>query len=156
MLVFLNNALLSPRELGDQIYQPTLGQVGKDVIWLPTPDAPVVRMLSATEVTKDDLVYDLGAGDGKIPIAAAKQFRAHAVGIEYNSDMAELARRNVARAGVESMVKIITCDIFVEDFSKATVITISAAGAQSEAAADEPQVEARHARHVASIPHGRL
>ena len=114
----------SDTELGDRIYQPTLGQPGKDVIWLPTPDALVVRMLTASEVTKDDLVYDLGSGDGKIPIAAAKQFRARAVGIEYNSDMAELARRNVARAGVESMVNIITGDIFVEDFSKATVITM--------------------------------
>jgi len=112
------------QELGDQIYQPTLGQVGKDVIWLPTPDALVVRMLNAAEVTKDDLVYDLGAGDGKIPIAAAKQFRAQAVGIEYNPDMAELARRNVGRAGVEGQVKIITGDIFVEDFSKATVVTM--------------------------------
>ena len=112
------------QELGDQIYQPTLGQVGKDVIWLPTPDALVVRMLNAAEVTKDDIVYDLGAGDGKIPIAAAKQYRARAVGIEYNPDMAELARRNVGRAGVEASVKIITGDIFVEDFSKATVVTM--------------------------------
>jgi SAM-dependent methyltransferase len=111
-------------ELGDRLYQPTLGQAGKDVVWIPTPDALVVRMLNAAGVTRDDLVYDLGAGDGKIPIAAAKQFRARAVGIEYNAEMAELARRNVARAGVESSVKIITGDIFEEDFSKATVVTM--------------------------------
>ena len=111
-------------ELGDRIYQPQLGQAGKDVIWLPTPDALVVRMLTAAAVTKDDLVYDLGCGDGKIPIAAAKQFGARAVGIEYEAEMAQLARRNVARAGVELSVKIITGDIFVEDFSTATVVTL--------------------------------
>ena len=111
-------------QLGDEIYQPTMGQSGKDVVWIPTPDSLVTRMLAATAVTKDDLVYDLGSGDGKIPIAAAKQFGARAVGIEYNADMANLARRNVERAGVNGMVKIITGDIFVEDFSKATVVTM--------------------------------
>jgi hypothetical protein len=111
-------------EHGDQIYQPTIGQAGKDVVWIPTPDALVMRMLTAAEVTKDDVVYDLGAGDGKIPIAAAKQFGVSAVGIEYNADMANLARRNAERAGVDKTVKIITGDIFVEDFSKATVVTM--------------------------------
>ncbi|MBK9609776.1 MAG: methyltransferase domain-containing protein [Betaproteobacteria bacterium] len=72
----------------------------------------------------DDLVYDPGCGDGKILIAAAKQFRARAVGIEYEADGAQLARRNVARAGVESTVNIIIGDIFVEDFTKATVVTL--------------------------------
>ena len=111
-------------KLGDHIYEPQMGQSGKDVVWIPTPDALVVRMLNAAEVTKDDLVYDLGSGDGKIPIAAAKQYGARAVGIEYNADIAELSRRNVARAGVEGKVNIITGDIFVEDFSKATVVTM--------------------------------
>jgi SAM-dependent methyltransferase len=81
-------------------------------------------MLTAAKLTNDDLVYDLGAGDGKIPIAAAKQFGARAVGIEFNADMAELARRNARRAGVEGMVQIITGDIFKEDFSRATVVTM--------------------------------
>jgi SAM-dependent methyltransferase len=81
-------------------------------------------MLEAVKTTKDDVVFDLGAGDGKIPIAAAKQYGARATGIEYNPEMAELARRNVKRAGVESLVNIITGDIFVEDFSKATVVTM--------------------------------
>ena len=91
---------------------------------MPTPDALVTRMLTAAKVTKDDLVYDLGSGDGKIPIAAAKQFGAKAVGIEYNPDMAELARRNAKRQGVDNMVNIITGDIFKEDFTKATVVTM--------------------------------
>ena len=111
-------------EHGDEVYQPSVGQAGKDVIWVPTPDALVTRMLTAARVTKDDLVYDLGSGDGKIPIAAAKQFGAKAVGIEYNADMAELARRNAKRAGVDNMVNVITGDIFKEDFSKATVVTM--------------------------------
>ena len=64
------------------------------MIWIPTPDALVTRMLEAVKTTKDDLVYDLGSGDGKIPIAAAKQYGARAIGIEYNPEMAELARRN--------------------------------------------------------------
>jgi Methyltransferase domain len=111
-------------EYGDEVFQPSVGQPGKDVIWVPTPDALVTRMLTAAKVTKDDFVYDLGSGDGKIPIAAAKQFGAKAVGIEYNPDMAELARRNTKRQGVDNMVKIITGDIFKEDFSKATVVTM--------------------------------
>ena len=113
-----------PEPLGDDLYQPTLGQAGKDVVWIPTPDALVVRMLTAAGVRKDDVVYDLGSGDGKIPIAAAKQFGARAVGIEYNPDMASLARRNAERAGVKDMVDMVTGDIFVEDFSKATVVTM--------------------------------
>jgi SAM-dependent methyltransferase len=109
---------------GDETYQPTRGQAGKDVVWIPTSDALVIRMLGAVKTAKDDLVYDLGSGDGKIPIAAAKEYGAKAVGIEFNPQMAELARRNVKRAGVEQLVNIITGDIFVEDFSKATVVTM--------------------------------
>ena len=105
-------------------YQPTSGQAGKDVVWVPTPDALVKAMLLAVKATKDDLVYDLGAGDGKIAIAAAKEYGAKAVGIEYNPEMAEFARRNVKREGVDNLVNIITGDIFVEDFSKATVVTM--------------------------------
>ena len=105
-------------------YNPTVGQAGKDVVWVPTPDAVVTEMLKAVKVTKDDLVYDLGSGDGKIPIAAAKNYGVKAIGIEYNPEMAEFARRNVKRAGVDNQVTIITGDIFIEDFSKATVITM--------------------------------
>jgi len=105
-------------------YNPSVGQAGKDVVWVPTPDAVVTKMLEAVKTTKDDIVYDLGCGDGKIPIAAAKVYGAKATGIEYNPEMAEFARRNVKRAGVEQQVNIITGDIFVEDFSKATVVTM--------------------------------
>ena len=72
-------------------YQPQVGQAGKDVIWVPTPDEVVDRMLTMAQVTPQDFVMDLGAGDGKIAIAAAKKFGARAIGIEYNPDMAKHA-----------------------------------------------------------------
>lgn len=109
---------------GDDVYQPRLRQPGKDVMWLPTPDAMVTRMLQAAGVTSRDLVYDLGAGEGRIPIAAAKQFGARAVGIEYDKDLAALAQRNAQRAGVADRVTIIEGDIFKEDFTRATVVTM--------------------------------
>ena len=111
-------------DLGDDKYQPTMGQAGKDVIWIPTPDEMVTAMLNAAGVTSKDLVYDLGAGDGKIAIAAARQFGATAVGIEYDAGMAGLAQRNALRSGVGEKVRIIQGDIFKEDFSKATVVTM--------------------------------
>ncbi len=111
-------------KLGDEKYEPRVGQSGKDVIWVPTNDAVADAMLKAANVKPTDLVYDLGAGDGKIAIAAAKNFGATAVGIEYNKEMADLATRNTQRAGVADKVKIINGDIFVEDFSKATVVTM--------------------------------
>ncbi|MFO1312732.1 MAG: methyltransferase domain-containing protein [Burkholderiales bacterium] len=109
---------------GDEIYQPRLRQPGKDVMWLPTPDAMVTKMLEAAKTTRYDTVYDLGAGEGRIPIAAAKQFGARAVGIEYDGKLASLARRNAERAGVADRVTIVEGDIFKEDFSKATVLTL--------------------------------
>jgi SAM-dependent methyltransferase len=113
----------SPK-LGDEKYKPSVGQSGKDVIWVPTNDAVADAMLKAANVKPGDLVFDLGAGDGKIAIAAAKNYGATAVGIEFNKDMADLATRNAARAGVSDKVKIINGDIFVEDFSKANVLTM--------------------------------
>ena len=111
-------------QYGDALYRPRLRQPGKDVMWLPTPDAMVTRMLRAAKTTSEDVVYDLGAGDGKIPIAAATEFGAKAVGIEYDGELAALARRNAERAGVASKVTIVQGDIFKEDFSRATVVTL--------------------------------
>jgi hypothetical protein len=111
-------------QYGDEIYRPNMGQVGKDVIWIPTPDSLVTKMLQAAKTTEADVVYDLGAGEGKIPIAAAREFKARSVGIEYNPDMAALAKRNAERAGVADKVKIIAGDIFENDFSEATVVTL--------------------------------
>ena len=111
-------------KLGDALFEPMIGQMGKDVIWVPTEDSLAQRLLESARVQATDLVYDLGAGDGKIAIMAAKKFGANAVGSEYKAEMADLARRNVQRAGVEDQVPIIRGDIFVEDFSKATVVTL--------------------------------
>ena len=110
--------------LPPETYAPKLGQMGKDVMWLPTRDELVTQMLTAARVGPDDEVVDLGAGDGKIPIAAARQFGARAWGIEYNKDLAALAQRNAQRAGVAERVRIVHGDIFKEDFSKATVVTM--------------------------------
>jgi hypothetical protein len=105
-------------------YKPQVGQSGKDVVWVPTPDELVNRMLTMARVTPKDYVVDLGAGDGKIAIAAGKNFGATALGIEYNPDMAKLAQCFVEAAGVTDKVRIIQGDIFKEDFSKATVVTM--------------------------------
>ncbi|MSQ49005.1 MAG: class I SAM-dependent methyltransferase [Betaproteobacteria bacterium] len=105
-------------------YEPQVGQSGKDVIWVPTPDEVVDRMLRMAQVTANDLVYDLGAGDGKIAIAAAKKFGARAVGIEYDADMAKHAQGNVEKAGVTGKARILKGDIFSTDFSQATVVTM--------------------------------
>ncbi len=109
---------------GDKPYAPVRGQMGKDVIWIPTPKGLIDKMLAAAKVTSSDRVYDLGAGDGIIAITAAREFGAQAVGIEYNPRMADYARRMVQEAGVADKVRIITGDIFKEDFSSATVLTL--------------------------------
>ena len=120
----LNAFAQSGLEAGDDKYIPQVGQEGKDVVWVPTTNELLAIMLKTAKVTPNDLVYDLGSGDGRIAIAAAKDFGASAVGIEFNPEMAKLAQRNVDRSGVANRVKIINGDIFVEDFSKATVVTM--------------------------------
>ena len=108
----------------DAGFKPVLRQSGKDVMWLPTSQDMVNKMLAAAQVTSKDIVYDLGAGDGVIPITAAQQFKARAVGIEYDAKLADFAQKNAQQAGVADKVKIIRGDIFVEDFSQATVVTM--------------------------------
>jgi len=110
--------------LQPETYVPQRGQMGKDVMWLPTSDDLVLKMLDAAKVGPQDELVDLGAGDGKIPIAAARHFGAQAWGIEYNKDLAALAQRNAQRAGVAERVRIVHGDIFKEDFSKASVVTM--------------------------------
>ena len=107
-----------------ETYVPKRGQMGKDVMWLPTSDDLAHELMKAANVGPNDLLVDLGAGDGKIPIAAAQTFKARAWGIEYNRDLANLANRNAQRAGVADRVHIVHGDIFKEDFSKATVVTL--------------------------------
>jgi len=104
-------------------YQPQVGQAGKDVVWVPTDEGLVGKMLDMAKVTSQDFVIDLGSGDGRTVIAAAKR-GARANGIEYNPDMVDLSIRNAAEAGVSDKATFAKADIFESDFSKATVITM--------------------------------
>src|SRR6266516_2129384 len=104
-------------------YQPEVGQAGKDVVWVPTPQALVDKMLDMAKVTSKDYVIDLGSGDGRTVITAAKR-GAKALGIEYNPEMVELSKRNAAKEGVTDKAAFIKADLFESDFSHATVITM--------------------------------
>ena len=104
-------------------FEPQVGQEGKDVIWVPTPQALVDKMLDMAKVTPNDYVIDLGSGDGRTVITAAKR-GARALGIEYNPDMVELSKHNAAKEGVSGKANFVKADIFESDFSQATVITM--------------------------------
>jgi precorrin-6B methylase 2 len=104
-------------------FEPTVGQEGKDVVWVPTSQALVNRMLDMAKVTPSDYVVDLGSGDGRTVITAAKR-GARALGVEYNPDMVALSKRNAQKEGVTDKVQFVQGDIFETDFSKATVITL--------------------------------
>ncbi|HEU0204172.1 MAG TPA: class I SAM-dependent methyltransferase [Burkholderiaceae bacterium] len=119
-------ALAQPKSRAEceRAYKPQVGQAGKDVVWVPTPDELVRRMLTMAKTTPQDYVVDLGAGDGKIAIAAAKEFGARSLGIEYNPEMVKLANCMVQVEGVVGKTKIQHGDIFKEDFSKADVVTM--------------------------------
>ncbi len=105
-------------------YKPSVGQEGKDVIWVPTPQALVERMLQIANVKPTDFVVDLGSGDGRTVITAAKKFGARALGLEYNPDMVALSRRNAEKEGVSDRAQFKQADIFATDFSDATVVTM--------------------------------
>ena len=104
-------------------YQPQVGQEGKDVVWVPTPQVMADKMLDMAKVTPKDYVIDLGSGDGRTVITAAKR-GARALGIEYNPDMVELSKRNAANEGVSDKANFVKADLFESDFSQATVITM--------------------------------
>jgi len=105
------------------VYEPSVGQEGKDVVWVPTPQALVDKMLDMAKVTPADFVMDLGSGDGRTVITAAKR-GVRALGVEYNPDMVALAQGNAAREGVSGRASFVKADLFKTDFSKATVITM--------------------------------
>ncbi len=108
---------------GQKPFEPQVGQAGKDVVWVPTPQALVDKMLDMAKVTKTDVVYDLGSGDGRTVITAAKR-GATAMGIEYNPDMVELSKKNAEVAGVTAKATFVKADLFETDLSKANVITM--------------------------------
>lgn len=109
--------------VGPREFTPVEGQPGKDVIWVPTSQALVEKMLNLAKVTAQDYVIDLGSGDGRTVITAAKR-GTRALGIEYNPDMVELSKRLAAKEGVADRAKFIKADLFETDFSQATVITM--------------------------------
>jgi len=104
-------------------YEPQVGQAGKDVVWVPTPQVLVEKMLDMAKVTPEDYVIDLGSGDGRTVITAAKR-GATAMGIEYNPDMVALAQANAKTAGVTEKSTFVKADLFESAFSKAQVITM--------------------------------
>jgi precorrin-6B methylase 2 len=104
-------------------FQPEVGQSGKDVVWVPTPQSLVDKMLDLAKVTPADYVIDLGSGDGRTVITAAKR-GARALGIEYNPDMVALSQRNAAKEKVSNKATFMKADLFASDFSQATVITM--------------------------------
>jgi hypothetical protein len=103
--------------------KPQLGQPGKDIIWLPSPQVLVDRMLDMAKVTRQDTLMDLGSGDGRLVIAAAQR-GARAVGIEYDASLVELSRKNAALQHLSNKATFIKADLFKTDLSKATVITL--------------------------------
>jgi len=104
-------------------FEPQVGQAGKDVVWVPTPQTLVDKMLDMAKVTPQDFVIDLGSGDGRTVITAAKR-GARAMGIEYNPDMVALSERNAKTAGVTDKATFVKADLFETDFSKATVVSM--------------------------------
>jgi SAM-dependent methyltransferase len=104
-------------------FKPTVGQPGKDVVWVPTTEAMVEKMLDHAKLTPQDFVMDLGSGDGRMIIAAAKR-GARGVGVEYNSEMVELAKRQAAAAGVADKAAFVQGDMYEADVSKATLLAL--------------------------------
>jgi hypothetical protein len=104
-------------------FVPRSGMAGKDVVWVPTPQALVDRMLDMAELRPDDVLVDLGSGDGRTVITAAKR-GTPSLGIEYNPDMVALSKQNAEKEGVTDKARFVQGDIFVSDFSQATVVTL--------------------------------
>jgi SAM-dependent methyltransferase len=107
----------------DAPFEPLEGRRGKDAVWVPTPPALVEAMLDLAAVTADDHVVDLGSGDGRLVIAAAKR-GARALGVEYSADMVELSRRAAAAAGVEDRASFVQGDLYETDVSSASVLVL--------------------------------
>jgi len=107
----------------DAAYQPRMGQQGKDVVWIPSPGDMVEKMLDMARVTPQDYVIDLGSGDGRNVIAAARR-GARALGVEYNPDLVELSKRAAAAAGVADKAAFVQGDMFAADISQATALVL--------------------------------
>ncbi|MGB7587638.1 MAG: class I SAM-dependent methyltransferase, partial [Solirubrobacterales bacterium] len=122
-LVFSAVAVCAFAQTPNAEYTPEVGQSGKDVVWVPSPQDLVNKMLDMAKATPRDYVIDLGSGDGRTVITAAKR-GVRALGIEFNPDMVALSRRNAAKAGVGDKASFVEADIFKSDLSRATVVTM--------------------------------
>jgi hypothetical protein len=104
-------------------YEPKFGQPGKDVVWVPMPDEQMERLLDIAKVTTSDFVMDLGSGDGRMVIAAARR-GARGVGVEFDAGLVAFSQREAQKAGVADRAQFVQGDLFKADISKATVITL--------------------------------
>lgn len=119
----ITTGLAAQEKQSGTVYVPEIGQRGKDVVWVPTPQELVDKMLEMAKVTSNDFVIDLGSGDGRTVITAAK-LGARALGVEYNPDMVSLSKENARKEGVNDRAEFIQADLYTTDLSKATVITM--------------------------------
>lgn len=122
--VFLATLVCCSLSVAQEVKAPAKSPRKPDVVYVPTPPDVVAKMLELAKVKKDDLVYDLGCGDGRIVVMAAKKYGCQAVGFDINPKRVKEARANVRENGVENLVKIEEADIFTLDLSKADVITL--------------------------------
>ena len=123
LLSVLSNSIFCQGKSQDKGFQPEVGMEGKDVPWIPTPQILVDKMIELAKITPDDFLIDLGSGDGRIVITAAKS-GTRALGIEYNPELVHLAKINAEKEGVSKLTQFIEADLYEFDFSKATVITM--------------------------------
>src|SRR5688572_27501466 len=123
LVVLVGGVARAGAQEGDKLFVPTSGQPGKDVVWVPSPPETVEKMMEVGQVTPKDFVIDLGSGDGRNVIAAAKR-GARGLGVEYNPDMVALSKRLAAEAGVADRAQFVEGDMFAADFSKATVLAL--------------------------------
>jgi SAM-dependent methyltransferase len=123
LLLYIVLTSVQPALAQSADYQPLPGQAGKDVVWIPTPGHVATEMLDLAKITASDYVIDLGSGDGRLVIEAAKRgARAH--GVEFNPDLVELSRRNALAAGVAERATFTHGDMFEADISKATALPL--------------------------------
>jgi SAM-dependent methyltransferase len=116
-------ALVHAQQPQQEPPEPRQGQPGKDVVYLPTPQVLVERMLTMAQVGPKDVVYDLGSGDGRLVIQAAKR-GAQAVGVEFNPELVAYSESRARAEGLAGKARFVQGDIFETDFSKATVVTL--------------------------------
>lgn len=123
ILSIISSNLFPQEKIRNNDFQPEEGQGGKNVPWIPTPQMLVEKMLNLAKITPKDFLIDLGSGDGRTVITAAK-LGTRALGIEYNPDLVRLSKKNAEKEGITKMAQFIEADLFEFDFSKATVITM--------------------------------